>query len=412
MKMARPVFEGVRILELGSGAAGPVATRMFAELGATVVRVESARRPDFLRLLPFPKLDARRPDGGPDLDLAPMFAALNPGKWSVALDLSRAEGRALAKRLTGWADVVAENFSPGVMERFGLDYESLRAAKPDLIVVSGCLFGQTGPQRHYPGFGGQGSAIAGFNHLTGWPDREGVGPYATITDSLSPRYVALLVAGALRERRRTGRGRHIDLSQIEAGIYSLSEPGLRYAATGERMARRGNRDEVAVPHGVYPCRGEERWIAIAVFGDEEWRALAGAMGDPAWAREAPFESASGRRTFEDDLDARIAAWTRGHEALELAERLQGAGVRAGPVLAPGELLSDPQLAARGHFVTLEQPRLGPLAFERSGFRLAESPGGVRAPAPRLGEHSHDVLCGILGVGASEYERLVSEGVVA
>jgi benzylsuccinate CoA-transferase BbsF subunit len=405
------VFEGVRVVEFGAGAAGPVATRLLVEQGADVVRVESARHPDFLRLLPFPGLAQRRPEGGPDLEAAPMFALLNPGKRSVALDLSRPEGRALAFRLATAADVVTENFSPGVMARFGLDYESLRRGRPDLVMVSGCLFGQTGPQRHYPGFGGQGSAIAGFNHLTGWPDREAVGPYATITDSLSPRYIAVLLAGALRERRRTGRGRYLDVSQIETGVYSLAELVVRHAASGESLGRQGNRDERGAPHAIYPCRGEDRWIALEATGEAEWAALVDVLGRPAWAREEGFASAAARKANEDELDARIAAWTRGEDALELAERLQRAGVPAGPVQTPGELLGDPQLAHRGHFVRLAQPGLGELPFERGGARLAASPGQVPARAPRLGEHAREVLCGWLGLAEAELERLAREGVL-
>src|SRR5215470_13681690 len=194
------VFDGIRVLELGAGAAGPAATRYFADHGATVVKVESATRPDFLRIV------HATSDNAFGLDGAPMYVLMNPNKRNVSINLSRPEGVELLLRLVDWADVVAENFSPRAMAKWGLDYESLRRRKPDLIMVSSCLFGQTGPQRDYPGFGGQGSALSGFNHLTGWPDREAVGPHATITDSLSPRYVACLVTAALLHRRRTGEG--------------------------------------------------------------------------------------------------------------------------------------------------------------------------------------------------------------
>jgi benzylsuccinate CoA-transferase BbsF subunit len=272
------IFRDVRILELGAGAASPVASRYFAEQGATVLRVESARRPDFLRLLHV------TPESR-DLDAAPMFALLNPDKRSVTLDLKRREAVGLVRRLAQWADVVSENFSPGVMERFGLDAASLRAERPELVFVSGCLFGQSGPQRHYPGFGGQGSAIAGFNHLTGWPDGEAVGPYGTITDSLSPRYVALLIAAALWRRRRTGRGCTIDVAQIETGVYSLSEMMVRWSANAESVTRDGNRSQSDAPHGAYRCRGEDRWVAIAVRDDVAWEALVACLGRPAWAVE-------------------------------------------------------------------------------------------------------------------------------
>jgi benzylsuccinate CoA-transferase BbsF subunit len=393
------ILDGVKVLEFGAGAAGPVATKVLAEHGARVLRVESARRPDFLRAL---FLGPQNPHG---LDGSPMYVLLNPNKESVSLDLTKPEGAALARRLCLWADVVCENFAPGVMARFGLDAESLQRLKPDLIVASGCLFGQTGPQRAYPGFGGQGSAIAGFNHLTGWPDREPHGPYATITDSLSPRFVALALAAALLHRRRTGEGSRIDLSQIEAGVYCLSEAVVRCSANGEVPTRAGNRDAAACPHGVYPCTGDDRWIAIAVTSDAEWQALCGAMGVPSAA-------AGDRFSDPDALDARIAAWTRGFDAFALAESLQAAGVPAGPVQDFQQLLDDPQLAHRGHWVPLRHPKLGELPFDRCGFRLSEAPGELRSPGPLLGEHNAAVLGELLGLGPDEIERLVREGVVA
>jgi benzylsuccinate CoA-transferase BbsF subunit len=393
------IFDGVKFLELGAGAAGPVATRYFAEHGARVIRVESARRPDFLRALPRPKDD---PQG---LDASPMYVLLNPNKECVSLDLSKPEALALAKRLVQWADVVCENFAPGVMAKWGLDYEGVQRLKPGVILASGCLFGQTGPQRSYPGFGGQGSAIAGFNHLTGWPDREPHGPFGTITDSLSPRYVAVAIASALLHRRRTGEGSHIDLSQIEAGVYSLSEMVVRHSASGEVVTRAGNRGEGQAPHGVYPCAGDDRWIAIAVTDDAEWRALVRAMGSPEWARSDRFAD-------PDGLDARLGEWTRGFEAVALAERLQAAGVPAGPVQDFQALLDDPQLAHRGHWVRLRHALLGELPFDRSGFRLSGGSGALRTPGPNLGEHNAEVLGGLLGLEAWEIERLMSEGVLA
>ena len=393
------IFQGLNILELGAGAAGPVATRYFAEQGARVVRVESARRPDFLRVL---FLTRDSPFG---LDGSPMYVLLNPNKESVSLNLAKPEGVELVRRLADWADVVCENFAPGVMEKWGLDAASLRRRKPSLIVASGCLFGQSGPQRTYPGFGGQGSAIAGFNHLTGWPDREPHGPYGTITDSLSPRYVAVAVAAALLHRRRTGEGQTIDLSQIEAGVYSLSELLVRQSASGEAVCRRGNRGDEAAPAGIYPCAGEDRWIAIEVRSDAEWGALVRAMGAPGWARD-------GRFADPDALDRRIGEWTSAFDAHELMARLQQAGVAAGAVQSFQDLLDDPQLAWRGHWQTLRHAHLGEMPFERSGFRLSESAGALRAPGPNLGEHNQAVLGGILGLGSNEIARLVADEVVA
>ena len=407
------IYRDLKILELGSGAAGPVSTRYFAEQGAHVVRVESARRPDFLRLL---NLTPDSPKGLRPLDSALMFVLLNPDKDSVSINTTEPEGIALLKRLALWADVVAENFSPGVVAKWGLDYESLRSEKPDLVMVSGCLFGQTGPQRKYPGFGGQGSAISGFNHLTGWPDREAHGPYATITDSLSPRYVAAALAAALLQKKRTGQGQYIDVSQIETAVYSLSELVVRYSANGESDLRRGNHSEWAAPHAIYPCLpdvggGSERWIAIACFSDEEWRRLVGEMANPSWATRDELVTGAGRLANEEEIDREIGAWTGDHDAEELMRQLQAAGVEAGVVQDFADLAEDPQLAARDHFVPLSHEYLGELAFERSGVRLAEHPSSLRRPGPKLGEHNDDVLGGILGLSEAEIADLVRRDIV-
>jgi benzylsuccinate CoA-transferase BbsF subunit len=399
------MFDGLKILELGAGAAGPVATRYFADQGATVVRVESGVRPDFLRLLHFRPGDPHGLNGGP------MFVLMNPNKLSVSVNLSKPEGIAVVERLVRWADVVSENFSPRAMAKWGLSYERLRELNPRLVMVSSCLFGQTGPQRMYPGFGGQGSAIAGFNHLAGWPDREAIGPAGTITDSLSPRYVALLIAAALFERERTGEGRFIDVSQIETGVYSLSEAIVRASARGEVMARRGNHAEDAAPHAIFPCAGEDRWIAIAVFSDEEWRALAGALAVPALAADPRFTSAAGRLAHEDALDAAIADATRTQEPWALMTRLQAAGVEAGVVQTCADLLADPQLAHRGHFVRLRHRHLGDLSFEHYGIRFSESERRLESPGPDLGEHNAGVL-GSVGYGEDEIRALTEAGVLA
>ena len=402
----RGIFEGLKILEIGSGAAGPVATRYFAEHGARVIRVESGLRPDFLRVL-FLTRDSKF-----GVDGSPMFILLNPNKESVTLNLKEPRAQELARELVRWADVLCENYAPGVMTRFGLDYEALQHVNPELVMASGCLFGQTGPQRSYPGFGGQGSAISGFNHLTGWPDGAAYGPAGTITDSLSPRYMAVGIAAALLRRRRQGGGEHIDLSQIETAVYSLSETILRFSANGEIETRRGNRSEYYAPHGVYPCRGEDRWIAIAVTSDADWRRLVERLAEPAWAGDPRFADAAGRLAHQDELDARLAGWTRERDRYELMDALQAAGVEAGVVQDSADLLRDPQLAHRGHWVKLPHVHLGELWFERSGIRLSGGSGALRTPGPNLGEQNEAVLGDLLGLSAPEIARLRECGVVA
>jgi benzylsuccinate CoA-transferase BbsF subunit len=398
------LFAGTTVLELGAGAAGPVATRYFADHGATVIRIESRQRPDFLRTL---RLTPTSPGG---LDGAHHFAVLNANKLSVALNLSRPEGVAVARRLALWADAVAENFAPGAMAKWSLDYASLVKERADLVMISTCLNGQTGPERHYPGFGGQGSALAGFNHLTGWPDREPVGPFGTITDSLSPRFAALLLASALLHRHRTGQGQHIDLSQVEGGIVCLTESILAYTANGDILTRMGNRSPHGAPHGVFPCAGKDRWVAIVVHDDDDWRRLARALGEPPWAADPALATAAGRLARVDEIERRLAEWTRDQPAAAVAERLQAAGVEAAPVEDFADLQEDPQLAHRNHFRPVEHAVLGRHPAETHAMRFSAMEPRLHSPAPRLGEHTEHVLRELLGMAADEFERLRAAGV--
>ena len=363
-------WTGTRILEFGAGAAGPIATRYFAEHGATVVRVESASRPDFLRVAHY----------------ADMFDALNCGKRSVTLNLKHAEGHALATRLVcEWADAVQENFAPRAMRGLGLAYGDLVKDKPDLVMISACLNGQTGPHRDYPGFGGQGAALSGFNFLTGWPDREPIGPYGTITDSLAPRFVATALAAALLHHRMTGNGVYVDLSQVECAAWTLADWLVAYKRDGVIGERLGNGHPAARLHGVYPCAGDDRWVAIACWTDDEvdrLRAIAG-----------------------EDLDA----WTRQREAIDVAQQLQDAGIEAVPVQDFADVDADPQVAARDHWVFRDHPDFGPGKYERNGFRIDGSPSDYDRSGPLLGQDNDWVLGDLLGLTAEEQERLRADG---
>jgi crotonobetainyl-CoA:carnitine CoA-transferase CaiB-like acyl-CoA transferase len=376
-------WEGLRVVEFGSGAAGPIAARYFAENGATVIKVESRERPDFLRAM----WAQASPHG---LEGSPLFAALNPGKKSITLDLKSEDGQTRARQLIHWADLVLENFAPRAMRGFGLDYDTMVQEKPGLVMVSTCLNGQTGPHRNYPGFGGQGSALAGYNFLTGWPDREPIGPYGTITDSLAPRFAATLAAAALLHHRQHGRGGHFDLSQVEAAQYSLAPWLLAYAQTGELGQREGNGSPRCVPHGVFPTRGKDRWIALACWTDEQWQGLAKAL-DLSDAGRTTLEE---RRSCAEVLEKAVAVATSNEDAEELAARLQAAGIEAVPVADFGDVFADASLNQRGHFQRHEHSLLGEQFYERNGFRCSDAPGGYRTPAPTLGEHDEE-LAGIL-----------------
>lgn len=391
-------WEGLKLLEFGSGAAGPIASRYFVEQGATVVKVESTKYPDFLRVM------SRHEAHG--LESSSLFNALNPGKQSVTLNLRDAEGIAVAKSLFHWADAVIENFAPKAMRKYGLDYASMVAEKPDLVMLSTCLNGQTGPHRDYPGFGGQGAALCGFNYLTGWPDREPIGPFGTITDSLSPRFAASALAASLLHQRRTGEGAYIDLAQVETGAYSLAPWLLEHTANGTDRARNGNRHTAAAPHGVFPCKGDERWIAIACWSDEEWRTLADIAGFDA-AAHATLDS---RLQNNDTLEALLAAYTQEQDAETLADKLQSRGVEAVPVADFGDLFDDSkQLATRGHFLGMERTQTGLFHYERNGYRLGDDDGGYPSPTPLLGEHTEKVLREQLGYSEERIAALRDSG---
>ena len=392
-------FAGVNVLEFGAGAAGPLATRYLADHGAIVVRVESRVRPDFLRLYAI-TADQR------SLDASPMFATFNANKLGITLNMKHPDAREIALRLVRWADVVAENFAPGAMGRWGLAYEDLVNVKPDLVMISTCLHGQTGPERDYPGFGGQGSALSGFNHLTGWPDREPLGPYGTITDSLAPRFAAAAVAAALLRRKRTGRGAYLDVSQVECAVYSLGETIVEQAVTGEPPARLGNRSRDAAPHGAFRCAGDDRWIALGIWSDDEWQALAA----EAEITDERFAMAAGRLANGDELEKHLEAWTSTQERDALAERLQALGIEACPVQDLEDCFNDPQLAHRGHFRPMDHPVLGTHVHETLGFRLSDSPPSFTRPGPTLGRDNEEVYKGILKISDEEYERLKADGV--
>jgi len=399
-----PAWSGVKLLEFGTGAAGPIAVRYFAEHGATVVRVESRSRPDFLRTY------GMGPGNPCGLEGSDMFDALNVGKLSVTLNLKHPEGVGLAKRLVQWTDAVAENFAPRAMRSFGLDYASMVVEKPDLVMVSSCLQGQTGPHKDYPGFGGQGSALGGYNLLTGWPDREPVGPYGTITDSLAPRFVASALAAGLLYRRRTGKGVHLDVAQVEAAVYSLSPWVLDYDVNGHVGSRQGNRSERAVPHGAFACAGDDRWVAVAAWDDGDWARLAGAIGlDDATARRwGTFEA---RQAAVDEVEDLLTAWTLTRTPEDVATTLQALGIEAVPVADLGDASADPQLHHRHHFVTLEHPCMGACGYEHNGFRLSDAPAGFTRSSPTLGQHNEYVLGEILGLSGAEQARLLDDGVL-
>jgi benzylsuccinate CoA-transferase BbsF subunit len=330
------------------------------------------------------------------------------GKQSIVLDLGDPRGVDLARRLAAASDVVIDNFSARVMENLGLDYESLRALRPDVICVRMTGYGLTGPDRDHVSYGPTLQALTGYTLLMGEPGGPPAGFGYSYSDLAGGNLGALAVLVALWHRRRTGRGQLVDLSQLEA-VASLVGPALLdRAAHGGTSLAVGNASQEAAgaPHGVYPCAGDDRWIAITVLGDEEWRRFVAAMGMPDWTHDPRFAATEGRLANAGELDREVAAWTRGQDADGLMARLQAAGVTAGRVADAADVCArDPQLAHRGHFVDVPTPEGTAVRMDGPAFLLSETPARVSGPGPLLGEHTGAVLARVLGLGADEIAAL-------
>jgi len=403
MMQKRPL-EGIRVVEFCFFAAGPIGVKTLSDHGAEVIKIESQSRPDGMRWLgPFK-------DNIPGLERGGAYNHANSGKLGVSLNLTYPKGIEIAKRLIALSDIVVENYSGGTIKRMGLGYEELRKVKPDIIMLSACMQGQTGPHASHPGYGPHLTALTGFTHIAGWPDRDGA-DLGVYTDYIAPHFIALAVLSALDYRRRTGKGQYIDMSQYEASLHFMA-PLLLDNAANQRVAdRMGKQHAYAVPHNAYPCRGEDRWCAIGVFTDEEWQSLVKVMGDPAWVDDPRFATFETRKENEQELDRLIGEWTIRQPAEEVMNLLQAAGVAAG-VLETGQdmLERDPQFKHRHTYWEVDHPVLGTCRSVGPAFILSKSPCEVKR-GPLLGEHNEYALKELLGMSDEEIEELVVEGVV-
>lgn len=399
----RPL-EGLKVLDFTWSIAGPHGVRTLADCGATVVKVESATKPDATR--------GYRPtyDNEPGLENSALFDTMNAGKLSLQLDLNHPDARAVVLDLVRWADVVIESFSPRAMRGWRLDYEHLRQVNPSLVMLSTCLTGQDGPLATFAGYGNLAAALSGFYGLAGWPDRAPAGPFGAYTDYTSTHLVLASLLAAVDHRRRTGEGQYIDVAQAEAALHYLTPAVLDFTVNGNVTQRAGNQDGHLAPHGVYRCAGEDRWVAIACQHDEAWAALCTVLARPDWAQDDGLRHTAGRLARRDELDVALEAWTASHTAEDVEALLQGAGVAAHAVNNSAECIADPHLAARHHFVTIERadrpqrPRL----VERTRFRLSRTPAQVGAP-PRQGQHTDEVLGQQLGYPAERIAELRRSG---
>jgi crotonobetainyl-CoA:carnitine CoA-transferase CaiB-like acyl-CoA transferase len=413
----RRPLEGVRVIDLTRIVAGPNATRMLATMGAEVIRVEwhDDRALDLLR-----GVHPRAPGGAADsLNRSGLFNNINPGKFGITLNMNVPQGRDLFKRLIAKATVLCENYSPGQMERWELGYDTLREINPGLIYLQITGMGKSGTYNNYLSVGPTAQALSGLTHMSGLPDpMPPAGWGYSYLDHSTGYYGAMYVLAALLQRRRTGRGCYIDLSQTEVGILTSGTATLAAQVTGQPTVRHGNRMQAAAwaPHGAYPCQRTDAWITIAVQTDTQWEAFVAEIGSPDWARDARFHTAAGRKAHEDDLDRLLATYTASEDRYELMHRLQKRGVPAGVVQkADDRFTCDPQLQERGYFVPLPQSEIGTWPVE--GFpakcqsMLVDVGGLPGRGGPCMGEDNDTVYRDLLGLTPEEIAALREDWII-
>ncbi len=399
-------FDGLKVADFTWVGVGPLIVKALADHGAEVVHVESSTRVDVLRNAPPYK------DSEPHINHAQFMANFNSSKSGISLNLATEGGYEVARELIGWADVVAESFTPGTMKKLGLDWETISEGRPELIMLSSCLRGQTGPERTYGGFGTQGAALAGLHGITGWPDRPPAGPWGAYTDFIAPRYGVAAMAAALYERDRSGLGQYIDLSQVEAAIHFMEPLMLDYTVNGRVAPASGHSSLTESPHGVYRAAGTERYVAIAVENTLQWQALRSLVSGLAAFEGAKFDDIDARRAEQAAIDRAISEWCADREAGAIAEQLCAAGVPASAVLRPSDLYADAQLAHREFFVTLDHSVMGPTPYDGPVTHFSETPAKLHRAGPALGEHTAYVLSELLGLSPDAIAAHVVAGALS
>lgn len=390
--MEKQPLSVVRVAEFSWVIAGPLASKYLALMGAEVIKVESRKRPEF-----------RQRDGS--------FPVLNHNKKSCSLDLSKPRARTIAREIVRRSAIVVENFGTGVMDRLGLGYEALSREQPDLIMLSCSGLGRTGPDRDKLAFGTLLQLYSGWSLMQGHPGTDDIVMGGAWGDPLAAAMAAFAILTALHHRERTGEGQYIDLSLLEASACGLPQALMDYEMNERLPERQGNRDASMAPHGCYPCRGDDKWIGLAVRSEEEWTALCGVMGNPPWTREERFADMSRRWQHQDALDAHLAQWTATHEATELMEMLQAEGIPAGPSLNTTDLLADPHLQARGVFTELAAPQGGSHFTIGAPWSIEPGLQPTYTPAPNLGEDNDYVLRTLLGMSRAEIDQLEADQVL-
>ncbi len=393
MSNSYQILHNIRILDFTWVLAGPYATRILADFGAEVIKVQ-----------PLMPAAQDKFDRG-------YYNTWNRNKLGITLNLNKPQGLALAKRLVGISDAVVENFTPRVMANWELDYPSLKKLKPDIIMLSISTMGQTGPWRDYVGFGPTVQAFSGITYLTSFPGKPPLGLGTSYADHIAGLIACLALLGALEYRQRTGEGQYIDVSQVEAMSSLLGSAVLDYTLNGKEVKPEGNSSTHAAPYGVYRCRGDDRWCTVAVFKDKEWEGFKRALGNPIWTEDKRFATPASRLENSDELDRLVEEWTGKHMAEEVMALLQEQRVAAGVVQDASDLANDPQLRARGFFIELDHPELGKTVSDATPIKLSDTPAKYSRAAPVQGQDNDYVYKQLLGMSEDEVAELKQQGVV-
>ena len=406
-------FSGIRIVDLGTVWTVPLATKLFALLGAEVIKVEAPNRVDVTRFGDH----ADNVVTGRFWETGGRYHALNLNKKSLSLDLTKPQGREIFEKLVRVSDIVAEQFSPRVMANLGYDYENLKKLKPDIIMVSVNAFGHDGPWKDYKAFGPGIDTLSGLTSVTGYADGTPVMTSATFTDIMAALNVFIACCAALHFRRKTGKGQWIKLSLLESTAFCLAEPIIDYILNKRVKTPQGNRHSFYAPHGCYRCLGRDNWIAIAVTSDDEWRGLCQALDNPTWAYDERFRSNLGRWENQDELDRLIETWTITKDHYEAMHILQSWGVPAGAVLNAKEVLLDIHLKEREFFQLVQFPWLPGMEQVGKRFHLglpwkATKKVTSLQASPTLGQHNHEILTGLLGMSEEGVKQLYEQAVLS
>jgi crotonobetainyl-CoA:carnitine CoA-transferase CaiB-like acyl-CoA transferase len=398
-------LEGIRIIDFTAYWAGPLPTAIMADLGAEVIKVESIQRPDQFRIVAIPG------DPAEIYELSPPFNATNRNKLGLTLDLARPDGVRLFKELVKRSEAVVQNYSPRVMPQLGLSYESLREVNPAIVMTSVSGFGQEGPWRDYVSFAAIGEALSGISGLSGYTGEGALIHGVGVSDPFAGYLAAFTTLAAVHHARATGEGRHVDVSQLEASMQYIADALIELEFTGRRRERATNDDSVMAPHGAFPARGEDAWVALSVATEEQWRALLAAMGNPQWASDARFATPLLRRRNREALHERVAEWTARFDRHELARDLQSSGIPAAPVLAPSDLVKDPGLESAEFFQYVEHKTAGRHPYPSFPARIDGEHPPIRRVGPMLGEDNRYVLSKILGLSDAEISRLEAAKII-